>query len=293
MHAISRLAAAQHGVLTTAQLLACGLTRRQILVRVRDGELHRLHRGVYAVGHTALPEFGLEHAAILAAGEGAALSHTSAGWIWRVIDRLAGPVHVTLRGRLIRSRPGIEIHRGDALTTADIRTREGLPLTSPARTLIDLASQLDRAGWERALSEARFRRLIRDGELEAALERAGTRPGTAAVRDHLRREAGPQITQSEAERRFLSLVRGAGLPEPRTQQRVEGFRVDAVWPERRLIVELDGLTGHGHRSAFERDRRRDAILVARGWRVIRFTWPQLHGQPLYVIATLSAALARN
>ncbi len=120
---------------------------------------------------------------------------------------------------------------------------------------------------------------------------AAGRPGTAAVRAHLNREGGPQITGSKAERLFLRLVRQAALPEPQTQQKIEGFRVDAVWRRQRLIVELDGLQGHGHRSAFERDRRRDAILIAAGWRVVHFTWPQLDRQPLYVIATLSAALA--
>jgi very-short-patch-repair endonuclease len=288
---IARLAARQHGVISTSQLLQCGLTRAQIATRIRRCELHRLHRGVFAVGHTALPEFGLEHAGLLAAGDPAVLSHDSAGYMWRLIERPIGPVHVTLLGRTLRSRENLQIHRSDALTPADIRIREGLPLTSPARTLIDLATVLDRDAWEAALSEARFRRLIRDGELERALDNAADRPGAGIVRAYLAREAGPQITESEAERRFLTLVRNAGLPSPRTQQRIEGFRVDAVWPERRLIVELDGLKGHGHRSAFERDRRRDAILTAKSWRVIHLTWPQLDGQPLYVIAILSAALS--
>jgi very-short-patch-repair endonuclease len=288
---IARLAARQHGVISTSQLLQCGLTPAQVATRIRRCELHRLHRGVFAVGHTALPEFGLEHAALLAVGDRAALSHGSAGFIWRITDRSIGPVHVTVLGRTLRSRENLRIHRSDRLTPGDIRTREGLLLTSPACTIIDLAAISTPEEFQAALSEARFRRLIRDGELERALESAADRPGAGIVRAHLAREAGPQITESEAERRFLTLVRNAGLPSPRTQQRIEGYRVDAVWPDRRLIVELDGLTGHGHRSAFERDRRRDAILIAKGWRVIHFTWPQLHGQPLFVIATLSAALA--
>lgn len=204
------------------------------------------------------------------------------------MPRPAGPVHVSTPGRRLRPRSGLVLHRTDRLTPADIRIRDGMRLTSPARTLIDLAGHPE---FEAALSEARFLGLIRDGELERALDRAAERPGAGIVRAYLAREAGPQITQSEAERRFLALVRKAGLPAPRTQQRIAGYRVDAVWPERRLIVELDGLKAHGHRSAFERDRRRDAVLIAAGWRVIHFTWPQLHGQPLYVIATLTAALA--
>lgn len=291
--AVAVLAARQHGVITAAQLLRCGLTRAQIVAKVRRCELHRLHRGVFAVGHTALPQFALEHAAILACGEGAVLSHGSAAWLWRIVDRLVGPVHVTVPHRTLHCRPGLQIHRSDRLTSSDIRTREGLRLTSPARTLIDLRTQLNPDAWEAALSEARFRQLIRDGELERALTRNEGRPGTNAVRAHLNREAGPQITQSQAERRFLALVREAGLPAPRTQVRIEGYRVDAVWPAQRLIVELDGLQGHGHRSAFERDCRRDAILVANGWRVIHFTWPQLEHRPLYVIATLTAALTRG
>ncbi len=288
--AVAWLAARQHGVITAAQLLDCGLSRAQIATKLRRCELHRLHHGVFAVGHTALPEFGLEHAAVLACGEGTVLSHASAAWMWRLIRRPGGPVHVTVLGRTLRCRPGLRIHRSDTLPPADIRTREAMPLTSPARTLIDLAAGRTQDAFEAALSEARFLRLIRDGELERALERSRSRPGTKAVRAHLNREAGPQITQSQAERLFLRLVRQAGLPPPRTQQRIEGFRVDAVWPAERLVVELDGIQGHGHRSAFERDRRRDAILIAHGWRVIHFTWPQLDGQPLYVIATLSAAL---
>ncbi len=290
--AISRLASIQHGVVSIRQLHAARWSDDQVSYAAKLGRLHRLHRGVYAVGHTALPELALEQAALLACGEGAVLSHPSAAWMWRLIERPAGPVHVTLCGRLIRSRPGIAVHRGDTLAPPDIRTRERLALTSPARTLIDLAAQLDHKQWEAALSEARFRKLIRAGELERALHHGGTRPGSATVHDHLARETGPLLTQSEAERRFLTLVRQAGLPDPRTQVTIEGYRVDAVWPEQRLIVELDGLEGHGHRSAFERDRRKDALLIAKGWRVIRYTWPQLRGQPLHVIAILSAALAR-
>jgi very-short-patch-repair endonuclease len=286
------LAAAQHGVVSRTQLLAAGVTGHQVDNAVRRGRLHRLHQGVYAVGHTALPAYAGEQAALLAYGLGAVLSHLSAGELWRILRAGAHEVHVTVVGRHLASRPGIRVHRGGTLTPADIRTRERLPLTSPARTLIDLATQLDPDAWEAALSQARFLRLIRDGELERALDAAPGRPGSAAVRAHLARESGPQLTESKAERLFLHLVRQAGLPEPRTQQRIAGFRVDAVWPEHRLIVELDGIEGHGHRSAFERDRRRDAILIAKGWRVIRFTWPQLDRQPLYVIATLSAALAR-
>ncbi len=290
--AVVVLAARQHGVVSTVQLHAAGLSDSGISRSAAAGRLHRLHRGVYVVGHTALPELALEQAALLACGADGVLSHLSAAALWKIIQPAGGPVDVTVPGRPRRSRPGLRVHRHQ-LTRAEIRIRQGLPLTSPCRTLVDLATQLGPTGWEAALSEARFLRLIRDGELERAVQNAGSRGGTGRVRDYLNREIGPLITQSEAERRFLRLVRDAGLPAPRTQTWIEGHRVDVVWPEHRLIVELDGIQGHGHRSAFERDRRKDAILIAAGWRILHYTWPQLSTQPLYVIATLSAALARD
>ena len=140
------------------------------------------------------------------------------------------------------------------------------------------------------MAQARVQRLLRPGELEAALGRAPHRKGTAAVKALLAAEHGPAFTRRELERRFLALIRGAQLPAPRVNARLHGFEVDFLWPEQRLVVETDGGQFHSHPRAFENDRRRDQILVAHGYRVIRVTWRQLGEEPLAVIARLTMAL---
>ena len=169
-----------------------------------------------------------------------------------------------------------------------VRRLNGIPLTLPARTLLDLAATETQRDLERALSEARVLKLVSDKQLLHAIDRTPSRKGTKALRVLL--DHGPAITRSEAERRLLKLIRDANLPLPLTNVRLHGHTVDFCWPENRLIVEFDGFAFHGHRRAFERDRKRDRTLVAAGYRVIRITWRQLTDESLAVIASVAQAL---
>ena len=261
--AIARFAAHQYGVVTTAQLLGAGVGRRTIARRVASGLLVPLHRGVYQLGPVS-SRWGLEMAAVLACGEGAALSHQTAATIWG-FGRPDRVVHVTVAGQARRSRPGLRVHRSLSLNAA---VHNGLPLTDPARTLRDLARVLPSNEFERAQEQAHVLGLVID---DASLD------------------AG--FTRSEAERRLKQLCKAAGLPLPKTNARVAGYEVDAYWPAQKLIVEVDGYKYHRTRQAFERDRRKDAALQAAGNRVVRITWRRLTTEALSLSAQFGALLA--
>jgi len=238
---------------------------------VAHGRLTRLHRGVYRVG----PEPGVyarEMAAVLATG--GALSHHSAAALWGIRPPHDGDTHITVTGKA-RSRGGVKVHRSASLNAA---VHLGLPLTTPARTLHDLAPLVPQHDLDRAVEEALIRGLATADDL-------GTRP---ALRTASRTE--PRLTRSEAERRMLRLIRAARLPTPATNLRVAGWEVDVVWPRHRLVVEVDGYAYHGNRAAFERDRRKDAALVAAGYRVVRITWRQIVDEPHAVVALLARLL---
>ncbi|MGZ4306857.1 MAG: endonuclease domain-containing protein [Solirubrobacteraceae bacterium] len=198
-------------------------------------------------------------------------------------------VHVTTIGPKVRSRPGLQAHRSRTLEPRDIRRHHGLALTAPARTLHDLAA----TGYqdlERPFAEAHAQRLVTAREIEQMLDRAGPRAGSRALRDLLSDNASG-YTRSKAERILRNLLRSANLPTALFNTRVAGYEVDAVWPDRRLIVEVDGYTYHGHRAQFERDRKKDLALTAAGYRVIRVSWRQLTNEPFALVAVLSAALS--
>jgi very-short-patch-repair endonuclease len=174
----------------------------------------------------------------------------------------------------------------------DLRTRGGIRLTSPARTIADLAAELRLADVERLAAEAQRRGLATRRELEDQLGRCERVPGAPALRSVLGQDRGPAFTRSEAERRLLRLVRAAALPAPLTNARRHGYELDFLWPEQRVVAEVDGLRFHGDLRAQRADRRRDAELVALGYVVLRFTWDRLKGEPEVVVAQLAAALAR-
>ena len=222
-------------------------------------------------------------AALLACGPRSVLSHRSAAAVWGLLPPDPQVVDVSAATQL-RQRKGIRAHEA-RLTRADVSTREGLRLTSPARTLLDLASSVPASDLERAVNEAQVLRLVAPAAL-AALSR---RRGAARLRDALRIE--PRMTRSELERLMLGLVRRIGLPEPATNVRVLGHEVDLAWLDRRVIVETDGFDVHATRGAFERDRARDARLIANGWRVLRFSWWQVVHEPEVVAARLAVVLA--
>jgi hypothetical protein len=243
-HAIAGVAAAQYGLVTRAQLLRLGLSPRTIDHRLSTGRLHRLHRGVYAVGHLALLPWAREMAAVLACGPHAVLSHQSAAALWCLRPRHEGEVHVTISRGGSSSRPGVRMHRSRCLDACDVRIRHRIPVTSPSRTIIDLAGLLRERDLARTVDEAEVRGLARRSELLAALERAGNgRRGSAVLAQILRRDK-PAMTRSEAEHRLISLMARAGLPRPEVNVPIGGYEVDLLWRRARLVVEVDGYVFH-------------------------------------------------
>jgi len=291
--ALAAIATSQRGLVTRDQLLTLGLGRGAIAHRVSGGRLHRLHRGVYLVGHAAVPVLASELAAVLACSPDALLSHRSAAWLWRLARRPDGEIDVTVVGRNGGRRPGVRVHETRALEPFERAEREGIPVTTPARTLLDLAEMVSLRELERALDEARIRRLVRRSQLTGVLDRRRGRNGAAALSALLDREGDPTLTRSEAEERMLALVRAARLPPPQVNSRAGGHEVDLLWAAQRLVVEVDGYAYHSSRAAFERDRLRDADLHAAGLQVMRFTWRQLLDGPEAVVARLAAALAHR
>jgi very-short-patch-repair endonuclease len=281
-----RLAETQYGVLTRRQLEALGVSPEAIKSRVRRGALRRLHAGVYALGHAALRDEGRWLAAVLACGEEAALSHTSAARLWRLSSVPADPaVHVTIaRGH--REHRGIVVHRAP-MTGADVTVQRAVPVTTPARTLVDLA---DVVPYEtlRAIADHGVR--LDAPAVRRAQARAPNRRGRGALARLLGDDGAELRTRSALERRLRRLARGAGLPAPLVNHRVEGRERDFTWPAERLVVEVDGHAFHAARGARESDHDRDAELVLAGWRVLRLTYAQVFGDPAVVSARLARAL---
>jgi very-short-patch-repair endonuclease len=266
-------------VVTHAQLIALGYSAQAIHHRIRTGRLHAVHRGVYAVGRAELTQQGRWMAAVLACGESAALSHDSAAALWN-LAKPTDPIHVSTVGRS-RSRKGIEVHRRTALRTT---TRNGIPTTTLAQTLIDVAPTWDTPKLEQAISDAILRRLITLKALRAAAAKAG-RPG-APLRAVIDRVTF-RVTQSELERAFLRLVAKAGLPLPDTQTRFGKSRVDFHWPDIGLVVETDGGSFHANAIQQTKDRKRDQAHIRAGRTALRIT----HWQVFKERAETTALLA--
>lgn len=284
------LAAKQHGVVARLQLLELGLSAQSIQHRLARGRLHRIHRGVYAVGRPALDREGHWIAAVLACGRGAALSYESAAALWGV-GPLPASVEVTIPVASPRRCDGIRVHRRRNLLTTHVVVHDAISVTKPVRTAIDLATRLGPARLERMINEADRLGLFSPEGLLAALDEY---PGVRGV-GPLRSMLGARIfrlTDSELERRFLRIVAGARLPHPLTQQHVAGFRVDFFWPDLGLVVETDGLTYHRTPSQQARDRVRDQAHLATGLTPLRFTHAQVRYEADYVAATLASLMSR-
>jgi Transcriptional regulator, AbiEi antitoxin/AbiEi antitoxin C-terminal domain/Protein of unknown function (DUF559) len=283
---LAALAARQHGVVTGAQLRELGLDGAAITRRIGDGRLHRLHRGVYAVGHPELTPRGRYLAAVLAVGPGAALSHESAAVLWGLRDPRGPRIDVTVPTPGGRARRRLVIVHRSRLASDELTIRDGIPVTTPVRTVIDLADVLTRRQLERTLDEASYLGI----DLTGISARQG-RPGAGRIARVLAaHEAGSTWTRSELEERMLALCRQAGLPQPVVNDDVEGFEVDFHWPDQRLAVETDGWSAHHGRGAFERDRVKDAQLVEAGLRVVRITRNRLAREPRAVAAQLARLL---
>jgi very-short-patch-repair endonuclease len=282
----------QHGVVGHDQLARLGFSEKAIRHRIAIGRLHRLRRGVYAVGRPEVSDKGRWMAAVLACGEGAALSHSSAAALWRIGAEQRGLVEVSLPSSSRRRRPGIRLHRRPSLNPERDLTREyGIPVTTPIQTLIDLSLRLDRPGIERMINEADKYNLTHPPQLRKALDARSGEPGVAQLRRILDRRTF-RLTKEELERRFLPLARKAGLPVPLTGQFVNGFEVDFYWPDLALVVETDGLRYHRTPAEQARDRLRDQAHTAAGLAQLRFTHEQVRYEPEYVTRILAQTARR-
>jgi very-short-patch-repair endonuclease len=288
---LALIGAAQRGVVRRSQLVEIGIGRGSIAHRVKVGSLHPVLPAVYAVGHPALEPWALETAALLYCGDDVVLSHGTAAALWGLVPEAPPEVSVTLVGHNVGRPTGLRIHRVVALDVRDVRLRYGLPVTSPARTMIDFAGEAPSAAVEAALNEARVLRLLTDETLREAMGRCPLRKGVGRLGALLRAERGPFVTRSETERRLRCIVERGELSRPQFNVWLFGHLVDAVWPEAKLVVEVDGYNVHGHRRAFESDRRRDQQLAAQGFVVVRVTARQLRDEPMAVLARLAQALA--
>jgi very-short-patch-repair endonuclease len=290
--AIAQIAGVQDGAVARDQLIDAGVGRRAIAHRLARSRLHLMHPRVYLVGHSVATPRARKWAAVLACGEEALLSHASAAELWGFA---AAPVevHVTVAGRRRDHLDGVRVHCVRALSMTEVRRRQGLPVTSPARTLLDFAEVAPLDELEQAVAEARRSGLVRDGELEAQVERSPGRHGVKPLRALLKREGGPAFTRSKAEQCLLALIRRARLAPPRCNVPVAGHEVDFLWPTHKLVVEFDSWEFHRGRGAFEKDRRRDADLLLAGYRVLRITWRRLAEEPEAVIAQIATALAER
>jgi very-short-patch-repair endonuclease len=279
---IAALAGDQYGVVSRAQLLQAGLTSREIERRTEARRLIALHRGVYAVGHRVLKVEGRWMAAVLAAGEGAVLSHRDAAALWDLCPTPHGAIHVTVPGDPgRRRRPGLQIHRSVTLAHADTVVHRGIPVTTATRTIVDLARTTQGRRLEELIDRADFHGLVDFATLGQA--------NAAALRAVLENYR-PAPTQSELEEAFLRLCDDHDLPRPETGVRVEGYTVDFVWCDLKLAVEVDGYRYHRAPHKFETDRERDVVLTAAGWTVLRFTWRQLTERPAWVAAKVRACV---
>lgn len=248
--------------------------------------------GIYAVGRRQLTQHGLWMAAVLSCGPHAALSHTSAAALFQIRSVSSSRIEVSVPLAFSRRPRGIVVHRRRAiLGLGEVTQRDGVPVTSVACTLVDLAAVIDRRELEAAVNEADKLDLVDPEELRAALDQLKRRPGVAALRRLLDRRTFT-LTASELERRFLPLARSAGLTTPQAGVYVNGFKVDFYWPELGLIVETDGLRYHRTPAQQARDRVRDQAHAAAGLTPLRFTHAQVRFEPRHVQATLAAVANR-
>ena len=288
---VRALAASQHWVLPRWQLLALGFGKRAIEHRLATGRLHRLHRGVYAYGRADVSRRGMFLAAVLACGDGAVLSHRSAGVLWAICAAPGRPVHVSSTRRAGHADPLIALHRTRLLASGDRALRDRIPVTSLHRTLVDLAGILDADELRDAFEEADRQNLLQLAAVAGACERSRGRRGVGALRALVAEALAPELKRSVFEDRFMHFCRRFDLPLPAMNAPVLGFTVDALWAKRRVIVELDSWEHHGKtRAAFENDRARDAKLTLAGYRVYRLTWRRLEREPQVVATELLSLL---
>lgn len=277
----------QHGIIARRQLLGIGFSSAAIEHRLRRGRLHPVHRGVYAVGRKAISDRSRWMAAVLACGKGAALSHGSAAALWRLGYEPAGTIEVSIPTVAHRKRRMLTVHRRPTLNEGDVISEYGIAVTSPVKTLIDVACRLDLEALEQAINEADKHDLVNPVALHKALDGHPGDPGVGRLRTLL----DPQTfrpTRSYLERRFLPVAAKAGLPLPQTKAWVNGFEVDFYWPDLGLVIESDGLRYHRTPTDQGRALLRDQAHLMAGMTPLRFSYEQIRYQPAYVGSVLEA-----
>jgi len=278
-------------VVSTVQLGRLGYGKNSVAKAANVGRLHRVHRGVYVVGHQQLSWHGRCMAAVLAASPSVA-SHFSAGWLWGLMRSRPGTVHVTCRRSRHAKRPFVT-HTAD-LAPADLARRDGIPVTSLARTILDLAVDARQRTVSRFIRQADDDKNFDLRAMEDLLERTKGHRGQAKVRAALEiYDETPVFTRSDLEKRFYEVVTAAGLPAPAMNCFVAGYEIDAWWVPERFGVELDVFETHGSRLSFEEDRERDDELLLAGIETTRVTGPRLAREPKAVVDSLRRHLARR
>jgi very-short-patch-repair endonuclease len=288
---LAELAEKQHGVVSIRQLLGpLGYSQSAVQRAAAGGRLHRLHRGVYAVGYSCVSRTGMCLAAVLAGGPGALLSHASAAWLWEISKRSPAPFEV-IGPQPRRPRPPIRLHHARHLTAEDRYVIDNVPVTALPRTYLDFAAMASRRNLERALDSGEQRGVFDLGPIEAVLARNVGHPGAGRLRGALGIYRPSNVIRSELERRFLERVRGAGLPEPSTNITIGGYELDVFWSRERFVVELDVYETHGTHAAFENDRLRQEDLLLLGIAMTRVTGPRFDREPTQVIERVAWLLA--
>ena len=285
---IAELAAKQHGMVSRWQLLEIGLSTDAIDRRIRDGLMHPVFRGAYAVGHPTLPPWGRANAAVLACGPDALLSHRSAGELWGLLRTSRYVIDVTVPRR-IRGQRGIATHHG----SPDRAVCDGIAITTVPQTLLDVASLGSRRQTERAWDQAERLELFDLVALENLLARSPGRRGTKPLRALIAAARMPEPTRSELEDMLRDICRGANLPIPAFNVEVAGEDVDAYWPRYNLVVELDGWQHHKTRADRERDLLKEERVKLAGYRFHRFSYRRLANHPDEVAAVLSRYLGNR
>ena len=294
---IAEAAVRTHGVLTTQDLLALGVSRAAVQNRSARGSLHRLFPDVYAVGDPLLSLYGRWLAAVRACGPGAALSHRDAAMLWGLIRSTRRSIDVSGGGQKGRKLEGIDRHIA-ALLPGDICVRDGIPCTSPSRTLLDFAAIAAARPLERAFEEGWTLRLLDLRSLEDMLERTRGHHGAKRLGPLVQRHGSTStVTHSGLEELFLAVIDGAGVERPELNVHVaipgEELKVDCLWSARRLVVELDSRRYHSGPRAFTEDRRRDRMLRLAGYDCVRFTDEEVAHRPHEVVRTLVDLLERS
>jgi very-short-patch-repair endonuclease len=289
------VASRQRGRIATRQLRAIEVNPSSVTWLVSRGRLFPSLRCVFSVGHDAPAELGAETEALLSVREGAALSHWSAAGLWGLWTPMPAKIEVTAdRDAPAATNPGVRVHRSRILQGNDVRIRSGLPVTSPARTLLDIAPTATYRQLELGFDRAIIEKLLRPAEVTELLGRAGGHPGRKRLATLLGRQtSGTTMTRSEGEEWMLALMRAARLPEPLVNARVAGYEVDFYWPDHRFAVEVDGWRFHSGRRAFEDDRRKDQDLRRAGIDTMRTTGRQLKEQAYALVAGVANGLARS